>query len=82
MSAPAMLRVFALGRRWTVDDMDATARGWRAELVDRLGERESLVATAPPADGAPLDSEEDATYSPSGTVTPLSGPGEARKERQ
>jgi hypothetical protein len=38
--------------------------------------------TAPPADGAPLDSEERATYSPSGTVTPLSGPGEARKERR
>jgi long-chain acyl-CoA synthetase len=56
MSAPAMPRVFALGRWWTADEMDAIARGWRAELVDRLGEPESLVATAPPAtvDGVAL----------------------------
>ena len=45
----------------------------------------SMAKSAPcnwPADGAPLDSDEGAAYSPSGTVTPLSGPGEARKERQ
>jgi acyl-CoA synthetase (AMP-forming)/AMP-acid ligase II len=56
MSLPTMPRVLALGRWWSADELDAIARRWRAEVVDRIGEREGLVATALPAsvDGVAL----------------------------
>src|SRR5262245_58471965 len=56
MSPPTMPRVLALGRWWSADELDAIARRWRAEVVDRIGEREGLVATALPAsvDGVTL----------------------------
>lgn len=56
MSSPTVPRVFALGRWTPADEVDAIARRWCAEVRDRLGEREGLVATALPAtvDGVAL----------------------------
>jgi long-chain acyl-CoA synthetase len=49
MPVPTMPRVFARGRWWSADELDATARCWRAAAREALGDAGRLVATAVPA---------------------------------
>src|SRR5262245_5988461 len=49
MLAPTPSRVLALGRWWSADELDAIARHWRAELLERRRDRDDLLAAALPA---------------------------------
>jgi acyl-CoA synthetase (AMP-forming)/AMP-acid ligase II len=49
MSAPAMPRVLARGRWWSADELDAMARSWRAETLEKLGDGSRLIGVALPA---------------------------------
>ena len=49
MSVPTMPRIFARGRWWSADELDAIARRWRTAAREALGDKGRLVATVVPA---------------------------------
>jgi acyl-coenzyme A synthetase/AMP-(fatty) acid ligase len=44
-----MPRVLTAGRWWSADELDAIARNWHAEVLEKVGESRRLIAAALPA---------------------------------